>query len=408
MKKKQKKTGNQKEKALHLRKTLIEIALGEQEADHYFKGGTVLNVYTGELLKENIAIYADRIAYVGLSEKMIGKKTRVREVQGKILVPGYMDPHAHTDLYYNPAAFSDQVVQTGTTAVFSDMHDLANALGLSGVLQVLKDAPRYPITFYMAVPSSSPPVPNIEGKELYSLPNIRRLLKKSETLGLSEMTAFVRILKKEPRLLKTMLLAGELGKTIEGHTTGVSHDKLNALIDAGLTSCHEAITAEDVKKRLRLGLYVMCRGGSIRNDLPDLMEAVRDLSDYDTSRIMLTPDGLFPGEMARFGYLDYVIRQVIQLGINPVKAYQMVTVNPARYFKLDREQGAISPGRRADILFLSDLLEPRPVSVMSKGKWILQEGHRVYPSPPSFPSGTYDHPFLLSRVGPEFFRFQVP
>lgn len=391
-----------------LRKALIEIALGEREADQYIRGGQMLNAYTGELLKENIALFQDRIAYVGLSEKMIGKKTVVLEAKGKTLVPGYMDPHAHTDLYFNPATFSEQVALTGTTAVFSDMHDLANALGISGVRQVLKDAPSYPITFYLAVPSSSPPVPHIEGKELYSISDIRYLLKRPETLGLSEMTAFARILKKEPRLLKAMILAREQGKTVEGHTTGVSHDKLNALIDAGLTSCHEAITSEDVKKRLRLGVYVMCRGGSIRNDLPELTKAVRELSDYDTSRIMLTPDGLFPGEMARFGYLDYVIKQVIQLGIKPVRAYQMVTINPARYFKLDQEQGALAPGRRADILMLADLREPRPISVISKGRGVLREGRQVFPPLSPFLSGTYDHPLTLSRIGPELFCFHAP
>jgi adenine deaminase len=402
-----KKNINPGERFLNIRKTLVEIALGERTTDQYIKGGRVLNIYTGELLKENVAVHGDRIAYVGLSEKMIGKKTRIWEAQGKILVPGYMDPHAHTDLFYNPAAFSEQVVQTGTTSVFSDMHDLANALGLSGVLQVLRDAPQYPISFYMGVPSSSPPFPRFEGKEVFQVKEVLGLLKRPETLGLSELTAFVRILDKDPRLLKILDKARTLGKTVEGHTTGVNHDKLNALINAGLTSCHEAITAEDVKKRLRLGLYVMCRGGSIRNDLPQLMKAVRDLSDYDTSRIMLTPDGLFPGEMARFGYLDYVIRQVIQLGIDPVRAFQLVTINPARYFKLDQEQGAIAPGRRADILFLKTLTEPTPVSVISKGKWALRERRRAIPGLSSFPPGTYDHPFSLARLLPEYFRFKV-
>ncbi|MBI4766200.1 MAG: adenine deaminase, partial [Deltaproteobacteria bacterium] len=402
------KNSNPKGGPLSIRRTLIEIALGEKAADQYIKGGQVLNVYTGELLRENIAVHGDRIAYVGCSEKMIGKKTRVWEAQGEILVPGYMDAHAHTDLYYNPATFSEQVVQTGTTSVFSDMHDLANALGLSGVLQVLKDVSHYPITYYLGVPSSSPPFPRFEGREVFPVGDVLALLKRPEALGLSEMTAFVRILDKDPRLLKILNKARELGKTVEGHTTGVSHDKLNALINAGLTSCHEAITAEDVKKRLRLGLYVLCRGGSIRNDLPQLIKAVRELSDFDTSRLLLTPDGLFPGEMARFGYLDHIINQVIQLGVDPVRAFQMVTINPARYFRLDQEQGAIAPGRRADILFLQDLTKPTPVSVISKGQWVVRQGRRLFPGLPPFPPGTYDHPFSLPPLQPEFFRFKVP
>lgn len=386
---------------------LIDVALGEKPAHVYLKGAYLLNVFSGELLKDNIAVFGDRIAYVGPSEKMIGKKTRVEELSGKMLVPGYMDPHAHTDLYYNPAAFSEEVVCTGTTSVFSDMHDLANALGWSGVLQVLKDAPAYPLTYYLAVPSSSPPFPGLEGKEVFSLKERSALLRRPEVLGLSEMTAFVRILNKEPRVLKMLAMARKRGKTVEGHTTGVSHDKLNALVNAGLTSCHEAIGAEDVKRRLRLGLYVLCRGGSIRNDLDRLMEAVRGLSSYDTSRILLTPDGLFPGEMYRYGYMDHVLKQVIGYGIEPVRAYQMATINPARYFGLDREQGALAPGRRADILVLEDLHNPTPVSVMAKGKWVLRGGRKTFPSLPPFPAGTYDRPFRLRPLKGNDFRFQT-
>jgi len=393
---------------LALKKRLIEVALGERPAQQVFRGGRVLNVYTGEIIEETVALFQDRIAYVGPSEKTIGRKTKVWEAQGRVLVPGYMDPHCHPDLFCNPASFSDTVVQTGTTAVFADMHDLSNALGLAGVLQVLKDIPRYPLTYYLGVPSSAPPFPQFEGGENFSLADLRRLLKLPEALGLSEVTAFVRILQKDPRMLKLLISARRLGKTAEGHTIGVNHEKLNALIGAGLTSCHESLTAGDVLKRLRLGLVVMLRGGSIRNDLPELCRAVRQQSSYDTSRIMLTPDSLFPEEMARSGYLDHLLQQVLDLGVEPVKAYQMATLNPARYFGLEQEQGAIAPGRRADILLLDDLKDPRPVGVMAKGKWVRRAGKRIAAPAPPFPAGAYDHPFDLPPIEPEFFHFQVP
>ena len=111
---------------------------------------------------------------------------------------------------------------------------------------------------------------------------------------------------------------------------------------------------------------------------------------------MLTPDSLFPEEMARSGYLDHLLRQVLDLGVEPVKAYQMATLNPARYFGLEQEQGAIAPGRRADILLLNDLKDPRPVGVMAKGKWVQREGKRIAAPAPPFPPGAYDHPFHLA------------
>jgi adenine deaminase len=399
---------NGREAHLSLKKTLVAIALGEAEADQYIQGGRVLNVYTGELLKENIALFQDRIAYIGPSSKMVGARTKVWEADQLVLVPGYMDPHAHTDLYYNPASFSEEVVRTGTTSVFSDMHDLANALGLSGILQVLQDAPAYPLTYYFGVPSSSPPIPRFEGKELYRIGDVFNLLKRPEALGLSEMTAFTRILKGDRRLLAILNKAREWKKTVEGHTTGVSHDKLNALVNAGLTSCHEAVSAADVKKRLRLGLSVMCRGGSIRNDLPVLVEAIKEVAGYDSSRIMLTPDGLFPEDMVRVGYMNEVLREVMQLGLDPIKALQMATINPARYFRLDLEQGALAPGRRADILMLPDLADPSPVSVIAKGKWVLREKRTVFSALPPFPEGTYERPFPTPDFQPDFFRFKAP
>lgn len=167
-----------------LQKELIAIALGEKPAEEVIRGGRVLNVYTGELILENVALWQDRVAYVGSSQKMIGRPTRIREAEGMILVPGYMDPHCHPDFFYNPAAFANEVVRTGTTSVFADMHDLANALGLAGILQVLKDAPRYPLTYYLGVPSSAPPFPRLEGGEKFSLTVLRGLLKRPEALGL--------------------------------------------------------------------------------------------------------------------------------------------------------------------------------------------------------------------------------
>ena len=157
-----------------LKKELIAVALGEIPAQQVIRGGHLLNVYTGEILEENVGLWGDRIAYVGTSERIIGRKTRVWEARDRVLVPGYMDPHCHPDLFYNPAAFSNEAVMTGTTSVFSDMHDLSNALGLSGIRQVLQDAPRYPLTFYFAVPSSAPPFPRLEGGEKFSLSELGR------------------------------------------------------------------------------------------------------------------------------------------------------------------------------------------------------------------------------------------
>jgi adenine deaminase len=141
---------------------------------------------------------------------------------------------------------------------------------------------------------------------------------------------------------------------------------------AGLTSDHEAITAQEALERLRMGLHVMLRHGSIRDDLPTLAALIRD-SPIDTSRVMLTPDFMNPRDILTKGYMDYVIRVAIELGVPPIKAYQMSTLNPARYFHLDGEMGGLSPGKVADLLVLRDIHEPTPLKVLVNGQWVSEE-----------------------------------
>ena len=148
---------------------MIEVASGRRAAESYLVNGRIVNVYSGEVIVGNVAISGERIAYVGSSDTMVGAETKVLDVEGDYLIPGYFDPHTHTDLLFNPASFSDQVVITGTTAVFAENHDLANSLGPKGLRRILRDSKSYPLKFFMGVPAVSPPFPGIEGEDFYPL-----------------------------------------------------------------------------------------------------------------------------------------------------------------------------------------------------------------------------------------------
>jgi adenine deaminase len=387
-------------------KRLIEVASGRRAADYYLANGRVINVYSGEILEGNVATSGERIAYVGASDTMVGSGTKILDVKGNYLVPGYFDPHAHADLLFNPATFSDQVVVTGTTAVFADNHDLANALGIKGLRKVLRDSKSYPLKFFMGIPAVSPPFPDIEGKDFYPLGDLSGLLKNEAALAVSEITPFVRLARGDRRLLSKITLARNAGRRVEGHTVGASYDKLNAIIDGGITSCHESIKPEDLITRVRLGLYVMLRHGSIRSDLKPLVKALSECRGIGSNRVMLTTDGIFADDLVRHGYMDYLLAEAIKYGIGPLEAIRMATLNPATYFGLDWDIGGIAPSRYADLSIVEDLRRPTPRLVMERGRVVAREGRLIIDPSPLPAVGLGDRPFKLGKIDESLFRIE--
>jgi len=383
---------------------LIEVASGRRSADYYLANGRIVNVYSGEVIEGNVATSEERVAYVGPSDTMVASGTKVVDVGGDYLIPGYFDPHAHADLLFNPATFSDQVVVTGTTAVFADNHDLANALGLKGLRKVLRHSKSYPLKFFMGVPAVSPPFPGIEGEDFYPLRDLRGLLEDEAALAISEITPFVRLVKGDRRLLSKITLARNAGKRVEGHTVGASYDKLNAIIDGGITSCHESIKPEELLTRVRLGLYVMLRHGSIRSDLKPLSKALKECRGIGSNRVMLTTDGMFADDLVRHGYMDYVVAEAIKCGIEPIEAIRMATLNPASYFGLDWDLGGIAPSRYADLSIVEDLRRPTPRLVMECGRIVARKGRLTVDPSPLPAVGLGDRPFTVGKIDVALFR----
>lgn len=199
--------------------------------------------------------------------------------------------------------------------------------------------------------------------------------------ALSEVTSWVRLISCDTDLLSKFELAQRYGRRIEGHTTGASYQKLNALTAAGLTSCHEAISAQEAGERLRLGLYVMLRHGSIRGDLETLLELLVGEAAVDTRRVMLTPDWMDPPAILERGYLDSLVAVTMEQGVRPLTAVQMATLNPATYLGLDTEIGGIAPARIADILVVDELNRPTPRLVIADGRIVARDGYSTVDVP---------------------------
>jgi adenine deaminase len=239
----------------------------------------------------------------------------------------------------------------------------------------------------------------LEGPPVLGAEEVESWLSRPEMRAISEVTPWVRVVSCDEDLLGKFEIAEHHEKRIEGHITGASVQKLNALVAAGLTSCHEAINAEEARERLRLGLYVMLRQGSIRDDLDDLLDLITREPGVDTSRVMLTPDWMDPSAILRQGYMDGLVRAAVEGGVPPVVAIQMATLNPARYLGLDTQIGGLGPGRLADAVVVDDLEEMRPRLVIADGKLVARGGEYVGEKLP-LPTEALSLPWLPHRVIP--------
>jgi adenine deaminase len=381
---------------------IIQVALGCQKADLRIHNGKLVNVYSGEILENYCIDIVDRhIAYVGPSRGDILPETENIDAKGAYLLPGYIDPHAHLDFWANPLALTGHLLAGGTTTLMTDPHDIVGAAGLAG-LEFLMDITRgLPLKFFFSLPVSSPPFPEFEGEVVVPLSCLEEYLGKEGVIALSEVTPWIRLIFCDKDLLNKFEKAERLGKRIEGHTSGASFDKLNALVGAGLTSCHEALDVEEAIERLRLGLAVMLRHGSIRSDMEALIPLVTKGEKLETRWVMLTPDWKSPLDILEEGYMDHLVGTAIRLGVEPVTAIQMATINPATYLRVDEEYGSLVPGRRADILIVDNIKKPFPRVVIADGKIVARNGE-VIVELPSLPSSSKDIPWMPYRKIQDF------
>jgi len=377
------------------RARLMRVALGEAPADLLITGGTVVNVYTEELLRWDVAVAGERIAAVGPDlAHLAGPATERLDARGRVVVPGFIDGHTHVDFLVTIPELLQEAIPRGLTTLITEMAQPAAALGAAGArwfLDVLAAQPIHafataPVIAYLTTDdgTGAPVVSEAEMADLLAAPGI---------LGLGEVY-WHRFVPEPKRLLGLIERARALGKTVEGHSAGAHGAKLNAFVAAGVGSCHEPITVREAVDLLRLGMCVLVREGSVRRDLQAVV-AIRD-AGVSLRRVALASDGISPPDLLAHGYVDAIVQKAIDLGIPPVTAYQMMSLNPAEHFGLDGDLGGLAPGRFADALLLPDLRTVRPEVVIARGRVVAREGRcLVAPSPATLPAGLYAGP----RVG---------
>jgi len=358
--------------------SLNSVAMGDKKADLVLKNCNLLSVYTREIIpKTQIAIINDRIAYVGLdAAHTLGSKTIVIDVKNKYVSPGFADPHLHIDQFVLPSEFVKKALLCGVTSLFSDPIDIVSVTGYKGFQEFLKLGEDLPIRIFQVVPGGLPVDTKFSNSKSLSLSQKKSAIKHPHVLGMGEVFSWTKVTLREPKTMKSLSTMLEYDCIINGHTAGISEKKLNAYVSSGILSCHEPINFDQVLERLRLGMWIMIREGSIRRDLKEIVPHILSHGTY-LNRLMFCSDGLDPLDITKFGHIDHCIRESIKLGLKPIDAITMASKNNFDYYNMGKDLGGISPGKLADILIFNDLKSFKPSKVFVGGKLVVSNGKVV-------------------------------
>ncbi len=348
-------------------KGLMEVALKNKRADLVLKNCNILNVFSGEIQKGDIAIERGYIAAIG---RFDGEDEI--DLRGKTLCPGLIDAHVHIESsMVTPPVFASVVVPRGTTSVIADPHEIANVLGLEGIEYMQRSSKDLPLTVHIMIPSCVPATPfETAGAEITS-EDIKRLMKKEGVLGLGEMMNYPGVLSMDPEVLAK--IAAVQGRIVDGHGAGLSGANLGAYSLAGISTDHECTSATEAMERVDLGMYVAIREGTAAKNLENILPAVHDNNWW---RFMFCTDDRHLEDIMTEGHIDYCIRRAIELGLNPVTAVRLATINPAQCYGL-KDQGAIAPGYRADLVIVDDIRGFNVEEVFIRGQRVAKDGHML-------------------------------
>lgn len=360
----------------------IEVAHGEEPADLMLKNARVVNVFSGDIHETHVAIYDGIIVGLGDYEA----KT-VIDLGGKFVCPGFIDGHVHIESsMVIPSEFARAVVPLGTTAIVADPHEIANVLGLDGIRFMLEASRNLPLTVYIMLPSCVPATDmETSGARLYS-PDLEMFLNQEQVLGIAEMMNFPGVLFRDKEVLEKIRMAK--WKRVDGHAPLVSGKDLAAYVTAGIKSDHECTRLEEAREKLRNGMFVMIREGATAKNLRDLIPLV---TDYNAQKCMFVTDDRHPADLLDDGSVDDIVRKAIRLGMEPIRAIQLATINTAEYFQL-KHLGAVSPGYIADLLVLADLENISVEQVYKRGILAAEDGNLVAWEIPDHP------PFIRSTM----------
>ncbi len=355
---------------------LISAARGQRPVDLLLTEARIVNVFTGTIDTGSLAI-ADGCV-VGTGDY---PARHTVSLAGRYLVPGFIDSHVHIESAMTSVSeFVRAVLPLGTTTVVADPHEIANVLGLDGIAAMLTAAEEQPMNIYYGVPSCVPATAMETAGAVLDAAALAPLFSRERIVALGEMMNFPGVLAGDPDVLAKIEAAHAWRKPVDGHCPGLSGKDLAAYVAAGISSDHECISAAEAREKIAMGMHIMIREGTGAKNLADLLSIITPQTE---PFLMWCTDDRHPGDICHEGHINYLVRRAVQDGIDPVTAIRMATIHPARYFGLTH-LGAITPGRRADLLVLPDLESFVPAGVYSGGRLVAASGRMLpeIPIPP--------------------------
>ena len=389
------------------RMELVKTALGKEPYDLILQNVRIVNVYSEEIIPGNIGIRNGRI--VTLQAAPDAKAKAFQDGGNRFAVPGLIDTHVHIDsTLLIPEGLTRLTVPQGTTALFADPMEIANAAGYRGLEALFASSEQLPCHVYLEVSSRVPTAPGLEttGGEI-GLEDTRKLLAWDVTVSLGELDPS-KVLGLREEYFAKVEAALKLGKIANGHAIGLTGADLDAYACGGLSDDHECVTFEEAKERIRRGLAVLIREGSTERNLEALVSGLIE-EGLDHRNWMMCTDDKHPNEIVSEGHINFMVNKAIEMGLSPIKAIQMASLNAAQHFRVDHEIGSISPGRWADILLVKDLHYIQPEQVFYKGSLVVDKGQMAVPMPTAnYPEWIFHTVQLTRGENPADFRLTHP
>jgi len=348
---------------------LIAVARGDTPGDLLFTNARVVNTLTAEIEETDVVVFDGRIAGLGG-----GYRARdTVDLRGAYLLPAFINGHTHVESSHLwITEYARAIVPRGVVAVVTDLHEIANVAGLSGIRAVLRAAAALPLQLHLMAPSCVPATSLETAGANLGPDEIRQLLETEGATGLGEVMDFPGVIQAQPRVLDKLVMASD--RPVDGHAPGVGGKALNAYLAAGPHSDHESTTLAEGREKLRRGMYLMIREGTTEKNLAELLPLV---TDRTAGRCLFVTDDRSAAHLASDGDVDAVVRKAIDLGLDPIRAVQLATLNPALRFGL-RGVGAIAPGYRAHLIVCDDLRRPLARRVYFDGRPVAEEGEALF------------------------------
>ncbi|MDF1540235.1 MAG: adenine deaminase, partial [Candidatus Thorarchaeota archaeon] len=348
---------------------MIDVAAGRTRADIVLKNAQVVNVFTNELVEGDVAIHGGFVAGIG---NYVGSK--VYNLKGKIVAPSFIDGHVHVESsMVMPIQYARAVVPHGTGAVVADPHEIANVLGMEGIMYMSKSMRGGPLEFYIMLPSCVPSTDMETNGVTLDFLDIKPLMTEHYVLGLAEAMNYPGVIFKDPEILEKIQVALKMGKKIDGHAPDIFPADLNAYAAARISSEHECRTLEEAKQKISVGMHIHIREGSTAKNLKNLVGIVTPSTAIFCSFVTDDRNTL---DLITKGHIDSMVRDAISYGLDPLLAIKAATLSTANHYGL-QYTGAVAPGYNADLVVLDSIERIGVEMVFKQGTLVAKDGKLV-------------------------------